>query len=161
IALRCPRRRLRRDPATRAADTARERGVGGDLRRDFRRSDRAPAVHACAPRPRSRHRARGAHDRGLEGQKAHIVLIDNINRPLGSGALDTALTGTAWSERILGKSEKIDLQLLTIWYATGNNVTFKGDAARRCLHVRPDSVLEKPEYRDASKHPKLLTGTEV
>jgi hypothetical protein len=43
------------------------------------------------------------------------VLIDNINRPLGSGALDAALTGTAWSERILGKSEKIDLPLLTIW----------------------------------------------
>jgi len=36
---RCPRGRLRRDPATRAADTVRERGVGGDLRRDLRRSD--------------------------------------------------------------------------------------------------------------------------
>jgi len=34
MTLRCPRGRLRRDPATRAADTVRERGVGGDLRRD-------------------------------------------------------------------------------------------------------------------------------
>src|ERR1043165_9704986 len=138
---RCPRGRLRRDPATRAADTARERGVGGALRRDLRRSDRAPAVHAFAPRPRSRHRVRGAHGRGLEGQKAHIVLIDNINRPLGAGALDAALTGTAWSERILGKGEKIALPLLTIWYATGNNVTFKGDTARRCLRHCPQRAL--------------------
>jgi hypothetical protein len=69
------------------------------------------------------------------------VLIDNINRPLGAGALDAALTGTAWSERILGKGEKIDLPLLTIWYATGNNVTFKGDTARRCLRHCPQRAL--------------------
>ncbi|MHB1843250.1 MAG: TOTE conflict system archaeo-eukaryotic primase domain-containing protein [Deltaproteobacteria bacterium] len=86
-----------------------------------------------------------------------IVLIDNINKPLGSGALDTVLTGTLWSERILGKSEKVTLPLLTVWYATGNNVTFKGDTARRCLHIRLDSDLERPEYREGFKHPQLLT----
>lgn len=90
----------------------------------------------------------------LEGTR--LVLIDNINRPLGSGALDTVLTGTAWSERILGKSEKVDLPLLTVWYATGNNVTFIGDTVRRCLHVRLESDLERPEYRDGFKHPALL-----
>jgi len=89
----------------------------------------------------------------LDGTR--IVLIDNINRPLGSGALDAVLTGTSWSERILGKSERVDLPLLTIWYATGNNIAFKGDTARRCLHVRLDSDLEKPEFRDDFKHPKL------
>jgi len=90
----------------------------------------------------------------LEGDR--LVLIDNINRPLGSGALDTVLTGTVWSERILGKSEKVSLPLLTVWYATGNNVTFKGDTARRCLHVRLDSDLERPETREGFKHPELL-----
>lgn len=90
----------------------------------------------------------------IEGDR--LVLIDNINRPLGSGALDTVLTGTVWSERILGKSEKVTIPLLTIWYATGNNVTFKGDTARRCLHIRLDSDLEKPETREGFKHPDLL-----
>lgn len=89
----------------------------------------------------------------LDGTR--IVLIDNINRPLGSGAMDAVLTGTTWSERILGKSERVDLPLLAVWYATGNNITFKGDTARRCLHVRIDSDLEKPELREGFKHPKL------
>ncbi len=90
----------------------------------------------------------------LEGDR--LVLIDNINKPLGSGALDTVLTGTVWSERILGKSEKVSLPLLTVWYGTGNNITFKGDTARRCLHIRLDSDLEKPEIREGFKHPDLL-----
>lgn len=90
----------------------------------------------------------------LEGDR--LLLIDNINRPLGSGPLDTVLTGTVWSERILGKTEKVSLPLLTVWYGTGNNVTFKGDTARRCLHIRLDSDLEKPETREGFKHPDLL-----
>src|SRR5690606_7283472 len=90
----------------------------------------------------------------IEGDR--LLLIDNISKPLGSGALDTVLTGTTWSERILGKSEKVSLPLLTVWYGTGNNVTFKGDTSRRCLHIRLDSDLEKPEVRDGFKHPDLL-----
>jgi hypothetical protein len=93
----------------------------------------------------------------LDGTR--MVLIDNISRPLGSSALDAVLTGTAWSERILGRSERVDLPLLTVWYASGNNITFKGDTARRSLHVRLDSDLDKPELRADFKHPALLTWT--
>lgn len=85
-----------------------------------------------------------------------FVLIDNITRPLGSGALDTVLTGTTWSDRILGKSEKVTLPLVTVWYASGNNITLKGDTARRCLHIRLDSDLEKSEHRENFKYPNLL-----
>ena len=90
----------------------------------------------------------------LEGTR--LVLIDNINRPLGSGALDAVLTGTSWSDRILGKSENAHLPLLAVWYASGNNVTFKGDTARRCIPIRLESDLEKPERREGFKHPELL-----
>ena len=93
----------------------------------------------------------------IEGDR--VVLIDNIGKALGSGALDTVLTGTVWSERILGKSEKVSLPLLTVWYGTGNNITFKGDTARRCLHIRLDSDLERPECREGFKHPDLLAWT--
>jgi hypothetical protein len=85
-----------------------------------------------------------------------FILIDNITRPLGSGALDTVLTGTTWSDRILGKSEKVTLPLVTVWYASGNNIALRGDTARRCLHIRLDSNLEKPEHRENFRHPNLL-----
>jgi hypothetical protein len=91
----------------------------------------------------------------LEGTR--LVLIDNINRPFGSGALDAVLTGSIWNDRILGKSENACLSLLTIWYASGNNITFKGDTARRCLPIRIESDVEKPEERQGFKHPELLS----
>lgn len=90
----------------------------------------------------------------LEGDRT--MLLDNINRPLGSGAFDAVLTGTSINERILGKSEKVNLPMLTIWYATGNNIVLKGDTARRCLHIRLDSDMEKPEDRSNFKYPDLL-----
>lgn len=88
-----------------------------------------------------------------------LVLLDNINRALGSGALDAVLTATVWSERILGKSETVHLPLLAVWYATGNNLTFQGDTARRCLQIRLDSDLEKPELREGFQHPSLRSWT--
>jgi hypothetical protein len=91
----------------------------------------------------------------LEGTR--LVLIDNINRPLGSGAMDAVLTGTTWSDRILGKSQSACLPLMAVWYASGNNITFKCDTARRCLPIRIESELEKPEDRAVFKRPQLLS----
>jgi hypothetical protein len=85
-----------------------------------------------------------------------LVLIDNITRPLGSGTLDRALTDTTWGERLLNSNTLPQLPLLCTWFATGNNVFFKGDTARRCCVVRLDSPLEKPETRDDVERPDLL-----
>lgn len=85
-----------------------------------------------------------------------LVLIDNLTRALGSGALDAALTSTVWAERILGRNERPTLPLRACWYATGNNVALRGDTSRRCLHVRLESPLENPEDRSDFAQPALL-----
>lgn len=85
-----------------------------------------------------------------------LVLLDNLEGKFGNDALDRALTSTSWRDRILGKSEQIELPLKAIWYATGNNVVVGADTARRIIHVRLDVLEERPEDRDDFKHKNLL-----
>lgn len=84
------------------------------------------------------------------------VLIDNINKPLGSGALDAALTTTEWSDRVLGVSKNARAPLRTSWYCTGNNLQVVGDTARRMLSIRLEPTCERPELREGFRHPDLL-----
>lgn len=88
-----------------------------------------------------------------------LMLIDNVVGELGGPSLDAALTSTTWNGRVLGKSEMIapDTQLLTIWWATGNNVALVADTARRVLHIRMDSAEERPEERSGFRYPNLLS----
>lgn len=82
----------------------------------------------------------------LEGTP--IVLLDNVGSTLGNASFDAALTGTAWTDRILGRNESAStLPLLTIWWATGNNTILAADTARRTLHVRLYTEQERPEER--------------
>jgi hypothetical protein len=86
-----------------------------------------------------------------------LMLLDNIDRPLGGAPLDALLTATIWKDRILGKSEMTaELPLHTVWYATGNNITHKGDIIRRILPVRLNTQEECPEERSGFKYPRLL-----
>lgn len=85
-----------------------------------------------------------------------MVLIDNIASELGSASLDAALTGTIWKDRILGRSEMVEMPLVTIWAATGNNVVLLADTSRRVCHIRLESKLENPEQREDFKHANLL-----
>lgn len=85
-----------------------------------------------------------------------MILIDNIKGELGSASLDAALTGTIWKDRILGRSEIVEMPLVTTWSATGNNVVLLADTSRRVCHIRLESKLENPEEREGFKHPNLL-----
>lgn len=89
-----------------------------------------------------------------------LILIDNVAGALGSASLDAALTGTTWTDRLLGQSVRVTLPLKAIWMATGNNVLLKGDLCRRCLHIRLDSPEEFPERREGFRHPRLLEWIE-
>lgn len=84
-----------------------------------------------------------------------FVLIDSIAGQLGCASLDAALTSTSWKDRILGKSEIVDLPLNVTWCASGNNVTVGEDTARRVVHVRLKSDMERPEEREGFRHPDL------
>jgi hypothetical protein len=85
-----------------------------------------------------------------------LVLLDNLEGNFGNDALDRALTSTRWKDRILGKSELVDLPLMPAWYGTGNNVAVAADTTRRIIHVRLDVLEEHPEDRKDFKHPNLL-----
>lgn len=85
-----------------------------------------------------------------------LVLIDNVAGTLGTDALNAALTGTEWADRLLGRNAVVRLPLVTTWYATGNNIQFDGDTLRRTCHIRLVAREERPEEREGWKHPRLL-----
>lgn len=86
-----------------------------------------------------------------------LVLLDNINGVLGCASLDALLTSTTWTDRILGQSAMTAaIPAKAIWIATGNNLQFAADTARRTLRIRIVSPLENPEERTGFRHPHLL-----
>ena len=84
------------------------------------------------------------------------IHIDNVTRALGSPALDLALTAPSFSDRILGKHDSREAPLSMVWLASGNNMQFKGDTARRIVPIDLDPKMEKPEERIGFKHNPLL-----
>lgn len=85
------------------------------------------------------------------------VLLDNVDRTLGGASLDAALTATVWTDRILGKSATTgELPLRTVWMATGNNLRFGTDLARRVIPIRLAPTVENPEERTGFDQPDLL-----
>lgn len=86
-----------------------------------------------------------------------VVLLDNIDGAFGNAALDRALTGTFWKDRILGGNQMYEGPLKTIWFATGNNVQIEADATRRWLHIRLHILEEHPEHRSDFKYPDFLS----
>jgi hypothetical protein len=92
----------------------------------------------------------------LEGDPA--VCIDNIRRTVNMPSLEAVLTSMSWKDRMLGANRQVTSPHRTTWWLTANNVMLAGDLGRRCLHVRLESTLEKPEERPESdfRHPQLL-----
>jgi hypothetical protein len=84
-----------------------------------------------------------------------VVHPDNLEGNFGNDVLDRALTTTRWKDRVLGKSQEVDLPLLPVWFGTGNNVAVAADTARRVVHVRLDVLAERPEERCGFRHPDL------
>ncbi len=88
---------------------------------------------------------------------SQIITFDNIDSDIGSGMLASALTSLVWEDRILGRSESIDYPQRACWYANGNNLTIKGDLARRSYLVQLDAEMPHPWERKTTefRHPNL------
>lgn len=80
-----------------------------------------------------------------------MVVFDNVSGSFGCPALDAALTGTVWKDRVLGTMDRVELPLHAVWAATANNAELAGDLHRRILHIKLDSKQEYPEDRDDFK----------
>jgi hypothetical protein len=89
-------------------------------------------------------------------EAAPAALLDNVDRQLGGAALDAVLTADRWKDRELGFSRTVDLPMRTVWAATGNNLAYRSDIARRVLPILLDSPLEHPESRADFAHKDLL-----
>jgi putative DNA primase/helicase len=82
-----------------------------------------------------------------------IILIDNCTLPLEGDFLCSMLTQESVRPRILGKSEAPALPANTAIFATGNNLTAKGDMTRRMLRSTIDPRHERPETRQFDSDP--------
>jgi hypothetical protein len=88
-----------------------------------------------------------------------LMLFDNVpgGFSIGGGSLDAALTGFTVKGRILGESRMSgDVPITTVFYATGNNLGLPGDALRRVVPARLESLYERPEERTDYKIKNLL-----
>lgn len=82
-----------------------------------------------------------------------IVSIDNLNGDLSGDFLCQAVERPLVQVRILGKSEQIQIESRATIFATGNNITIKGDMIRRSILCSLDPNLERPELREFAKNP--------
>lgn len=86
-----------------------------------------------------------------------LTLLDNVDVPLGGASLDAAITGRTWRDRILGVSTMTaEIPFRTVWLASGNNLTLKGDMLRRTLISRIEPREENPEERSGFHIPDLI-----
>jgi hypothetical protein len=76
-----------------------------------------------------------------------VIVIDNIEHPLEGAALCSILSQEIWKSRILGKSETPELPTRSLFIATGNNLTLRGDLTRRAVTCRLDARSERPDER--------------
>ena len=81
----------------------------------------------------------------LEGDQ--IVLIDNCIATVASGELCKAITAETLKGRILGVHRNAEAPQNAVYFATGNNLRFRGDMVRRVLPIELESPLERPETR--------------
>ena len=84
-----------------------------------------------------------------------FILLDNVKNRLESSALESALTSDYFSERILGFSQMSSFPIQCVWAATGNNITFGSEMARRTILVGLNAKTERPWQKSDFRHPEL------
>jgi hypothetical protein len=82
-----------------------------------------------------------------------LILLDNV-KVIGGEALDAVLTAETIGARLLGTQDEIRVPWTATLYATGNNVTYGSDTARRVVQITLQPEQERPEERTtfAEKH---------
>lgn len=76
-----------------------------------------------------------------------VILLDNIERPLGGDLLCQVTTQPSVRLRPLGVSSVVSVPTHALLLATGNNLAVVGDLKRRVALIRMDAKTERPEQR--------------
>ena len=87
---------------------------------------------------------------------AKVVLWDNLREPLGGASIDSFLTASTYTDRILGVSETASLPNRALFICTGNNLRLLGDTCRRVLLARIDPKTEQPFAREFAFDPATV-----
>jgi hypothetical protein len=86
---------------------------------------------------------------------ACFIVIDNIEGRLEAPSLASAISSHVWRDRILGRTETIDIPQRATWLATVNNIRLGGDLQRRCYWVGLDAGMDRPWLGRKYRHPDL------
>ena len=89
-----------------------------------------------------------------EAKPAHV--FDNVKFAVVSQSLDMVLTSETYTDRVLGESRSLHLEVRTLWIMTSNNARLSADMARRIIRCRLVTGVERPEERDDIARPDLL-----
>jgi len=86
-----------------------------------------------------------------------LALIDNIDEPLKSPRLCSAITQEVFRGRLLGGNRLADLSTRLVWFASGNNLRLHDDLNPRALlcYLLPDT--DRPEERQFDRDLKRWT----
>jgi hypothetical protein len=85
-----------------------------------------------------------------------FVFLDNLRRPLTSGAISSVLTAyPAWSDRLLGHSDIARVPVRCVWTATANNPVVSDEIGRRTVPLHLDARVDRPWEHAHFVHPDL------
>ncbi|MET4102410.1 hypothetical protein ABIE58_001844 [Roseovarius sp. MBR-78] len=76
-----------------------------------------------------------------------VVVIDNVDRPMGGARMCSILTQETWQDRMLGGNDQGHVSTRTLWLANGNNLEFREDMSRRAILCTMDAGVERPAER--------------
>lgn len=87
-----------------------------------------------------------------------VVCFDNLPDKIiiSSESLLSCLTTTRLKGRVLKSSEMESVPNLATWILTGNNPRLSNELARRCVRIRMDAGMERPQDRPQSSFPHEL-----
>lgn len=112
---------------------------------------RQPAM--CAYQRREEEQMKTIASQLLASRQA--VILDNVDCALGSPTLNLLWTSTSFEARLLSTNEAPSMPAKTVWWASGNNITYYRDTPRRVAQMRMQAD-ESPETRQTFKHRDLL-----
>ncbi len=83
------------------------------------------------------------------------IMMDNISRPINSPSFASATIARTYSDRQLGVSRMIEMEVNNVWLMTGNNVHGTREITRRFVRTRLDARCENPNLRTGFKYKNL------
>ncbi len=90
-----------------------------------------------------------------------IFMIDNLptSQRLDSGALAGVLTTGRWTDRVLGGSENVTIEVRCAWALTANNPKLTGELTRRGVWIHLAPNMEDPSRRQGFVHENIEAWT--